>query len=78
MVDLRKGSMTVVALSPLPNRRLHLVPDEIDYLRSRMLIEIMAALHSQRPSVASVHIVLANLYAARIGSGASLLEDQAS
>jgi hypothetical protein len=58
--------------------RSHGVPDEKDYLRKRMLTEIMAALHSQRPSVASVHISLANLYALRIGMGASLLEDQAS
>jgi hypothetical protein len=59
-------------------RRSHVIPVEADYLRKRMLTEITAALHSQRPSVASVHISLANLYAVRIGSGASLLEDQAS
>jgi hypothetical protein len=58
--------------------RSHGVSDEADYLRKRMLTEITAALHSQRPSVAGVHISLANLYAVRIGMGASLLEDQAS
>jgi hypothetical protein len=58
--------------------RSHVAPVEADYLRERMLTEIMAALHSQRPSVASVHISLANLYAVRIGSGAPLLEVQAA
>jgi|GEM_PF-4547190 len=52
-------------------RRFPIALDEDRYLRQRMLHEISAALHSKRPAVASVHIGLATLYAARIGTQAN-------